>query len=85
MTGGMKDQEALRYLYDAWDCTNAMPFHHVRAVARCMKILATLHKLDASIYLGRAVPELFPTVYTRLLDRNDQQFVISIFTGVASS
>ncbi|KAN0071329.1 hypothetical protein V8E54_010760 [Elaphomyces granulatus] len=80
----IKDQEeALRYLYDAWDCTNAVPFHRVRAAARCLKILATQHKLDAGINLGRAVLELLPAVHTRLLDRNDQQFVISTFAGVA--
>ena len=84
-TGEMKDlEEALRYLYDAWDCTNSVPFTRVRAAARCLKILATQHKLDAGINLGRAVLELLPTVHTRLLDRNDQQFVMSTFAGVAS-
>src|SRR5467141_3662302 len=81
----MKDlEEALRYLYDAWDCTNSVPFTRVRAAARCLKILATQHKLEAGINLGRAVLELLPTVHTRLLDRNDQQFVMSTFAGVAS-
>jgi hypothetical protein len=42
----------------------------------------TQHKLDAGINLGRAVLELLPTVHTRL--RNDQQFVMSTFAGVAS-
>jgi len=83
--GEMKDlEEALRYLYDAWDCTNSVPFTRVRAAARCLKILATQHKLDAGINLGRAVLELLPTVHTRLPSRNDQQFVMSTFAGVAS-
>src|SRR5467141_864203 len=81
----MKDlEEALHYLYDAWDCINAEPFDRVRAAALCLKILATQHKFDAGINLGRAVLELLPTVHTRLLDRNDQQFVMSTFAGVAS-
>ncbi|KAN0067747.1 CHAT domain containing protein [Elaphomyces granulatus] len=84
-TGEMKDvEEALRYLYDAWDCTNSVPFTRVRAAARCLKILSTQHKLDAGINLGRAVLELLPTAHTRLLSRNDQQFVMSTFAGVAS-
>ncbi|KAN0071690.1 CHAT domain containing protein [Elaphomyces granulatus] len=84
-TREMKDlEETFRYLYDAWDCTNAVPFYRVRAAALCLKILATQHKLDAGINLGRAVLELLPTVHTRLLDRNDQQFVMSTFAGVAS-
>jgi hypothetical protein len=67
--GKMEDlEEALRYLYDAWNCTNAVPFHHVRASARCLKILATQGKLDAGTNLGRAVLEILPTVHTRLLD-----------------
>ncbi|KAN0069079.1 hypothetical protein V8E54_012708 [Elaphomyces granulatus] len=83
-TGEMKGlEEALRYLYDAWDFANAVPFNRVRAAARCLKILATQHKLDAGINLGRAVLELLPTVHTRILDRNDQQFVMSTFAGPA--
>ncbi|KAN0086950.1 CHAT domain containing protein [Elaphomyces granulatus] len=84
-TGEMKDlEEALRYLYDAWDCTNSVPFTRVRAAARCLKILATQHKLEAGINLGRAVLELLPTVHTRFLGRDDQEFVMSTFAGVAS-
>jgi hypothetical protein len=78
--GEMKNQEALRYLYDAWACTNAVPFY----AAHCLRILATQHKIDPSINLGRAVLELLPIVHTKLLDRNDQQFVMSTFAGVAS-
>ncbi|KAN0078876.1 hypothetical protein V8E54_005389 [Elaphomyces granulatus] len=84
-TGEMKDlEEALRYLHDAWGCTNAVPFRRVRGATRSLKILATQHQLDAGINLGRAVLELFPTVHTRLLGRNDQQFVMSTLAGVAS-
>ncbi|KAN0076282.1 CHAT domain containing protein [Elaphomyces granulatus] len=84
-TREMKDlEEALHYLYDAWDCINAVPFDRVRAAALCLKILATQHKFDAGINLGRAVLDLLPTVHTRFLDRNDQQFVMSTFAGVAS-
>ncbi|KAN0071674.1 CHAT domain containing protein [Elaphomyces granulatus] len=81
-TGEMRDlEEALRYLYDAWDCTNAVPFHRVR---HSIVFVPPPAKLDAGITLGRAVLELLPTVHTRLLDRNDQQFVMSTFAGVAS-
>jgi tetratricopeptide (TPR) repeat protein len=84
-TRDMRDlEEASRYLYDAWHCTNAVPFERVRAASRCLKIFAKQHELEAGISLGRAVLELLPIVHTRLLHRNDQQFVMSTFAGVAS-
>ncbi|KAH6883524.1 CHAT domain-containing protein [Thelonectria olida] len=84
-TGEMKDiEEASIHLHNAWDCPNVVPFHRVRAAARCLKMLATQHRLDAGMNLGKAVIDLLPTVHTRVLDLNDQQFVMSTFAGVAS-
>ncbi|KAH6974920.1 CHAT domain-containing protein [Ilyonectria destructans] len=84
-TGEMRDlEEASTYLLDAWTCFNAMPFHRVSAAATCLKLLATQHRVDDGIRLGREILDLLPIVHTRALDRNDQQFVVSTFAGVAS-
>ncbi|KAH7159360.1 CHAT domain-containing protein [Fusarium sp. MPI-SDFR-AT-0072] len=76
--------EASLTLQDAWHCQTAIPFHRVQAGARCLKLLALQHKTDIAIALGKSVIDLLPKVNARLLDRNDQQFVVSTFGGVAT-
>ncbi|KAH7109907.1 hypothetical protein B0J13DRAFT_293914 [Dactylonectria estremocensis] len=84
-TGEMKGlEEASTYLLEAWACLNALPFHRVRAAALCLKLLATQHRVDEAIDLGTGILDLLPSVHTRALDRNDQQFVMSTFAGAAS-
>ncbi|RKK76947.1 hypothetical protein BFJ68_g18006 [Fusarium oxysporum] len=84
-TGQMRDlEEASAYLLEAWSCSSAVPFHRVQAAAKCLELLATQSKVDQAIDLGRGILDLLPSVHTRALDRNDQQFVVSTFAGVAS-
>ncbi|EWY79267.1 hypothetical protein FOYG_17556 [Fusarium oxysporum NRRL 32931] len=77
--------EASAYLLEAWSCLNAVPFHRVQAAAKCLELLATQNKVDEGIDLGTRILDLLPSVHTRALDRNDQQFVVSTFAGVASN
>ncbi|KAF5227665.1 hypothetical protein FAUST_11634 [Fusarium austroamericanum] len=85
-TGEMKDlEEASVSLLKAWSCLNAVPFHRVQAAAQCLELLATRNRVDRGIDLGRKILDLLPSVHTRALDRNDQQFVVSTFAGVASN
>ncbi|PNP58764.1 hypothetical protein FNYG_15026 [Fusarium nygamai] len=84
--GEVRDlEEASTCLLQAWHCLNAVPFHRVRAAAECLKLLATQNRVDQGINLGREILDLLPSVHTRALDRNDQQFVVSTFAGVASN
>ncbi|KAK2470109.1 hypothetical protein H9L39_18257 [Fusarium oxysporum f. sp. albedinis] len=84
-TGKMRDlEEASAYLLQAWSCLNAVPFHRVTAAAKCLELLAIQNRVDQGIDLGRKILDLLPSFHTRTLDRNDQQFVISTFAGVAS-
>uniref|UniRef100_A0A0D2XSU7 CHAT domain-containing protein n=1 Tax=Fusarium oxysporum (strain Fo5176) TaxID=660025 RepID=A0A0D2XSU7_FUSOF len=84
-TGKMRDLgKASAYLLQAWSCLNAVPFHRVTAAAKCLELLAIQNRVDQSIDLGRKILDLLPSVHTRTLDRNDQQFVISAYAGVAS-
>ncbi|PNP82363.1 hypothetical protein FNYG_04298 [Fusarium nygamai] len=82
----MKDlEEASAYLLKAWSCLNAVPFHRIQAAATRLKLLAIQNKVKEGIGLGRGILDLLPSVHTRALDRNDQQFVVSTFAGVASN
>jgi tetratricopeptide (TPR) repeat protein len=85
-TGAMRDlEEASTYLLDAWSCLNAVPFHRIKAAAKCLELLAIQNSVDQGIDLGRRILDLLPSVHTRALDRNDQEFVVSTFAGVASN
>lgn len=82
----MKDlEEASTLLLRAWSCLNAVTFRRVTAAAQCLKLLATQNRVDEGIDLGRAILDLLPSFHTQSLDRNDQQFVVSTFAGVASN
>ncbi|KAG7416697.1 putative 30S ribosomal protein S17-like protein [Fusarium oxysporum f. sp. raphani] len=84
-TGKMRDLgKASAYLLQAWSCLNAVPFHRVTAAAKCLELLAIQNRVDQGIDLGRKILDLLPSVHTRTLDRNDQQFVISTYEGIAS-
>ncbi len=100
-TGDMEDLESASAWYmQAWNTRVAIPFHRIRAAARCLKLLAIQYKVDTmfqeeasgdpqgkiqdAIVLGKEVIDLLPTVNTKLLDRSDQQYVVSTFAGVAA-
>ncbi|KAI8406639.1 hypothetical protein FOFC_14109 [Fusarium oxysporum] len=84
-TGKMRDLgKASAYLLQAWSCLNAVPFHRVTAAAKCLELLPIQNRVDQGIDLGRKILDLLPSVHTRTLDRNDQQFVISTYEGIAS-
>ncbi|KAK8144211.1 hypothetical protein G3M48_006156 [Beauveria asiatica] len=83
--GEMADlEEAATHFYDAWNCLNAISFHRVRAAGNCLRILAIQGRTEDGVRLGTAVIDFLPTVHTKTLERNDQQFVMSTFAGVAA-
>ncbi|EXK25863.1 hypothetical protein FOMG_17517 [Fusarium oxysporum f. sp. melonis 26406] len=83
--GEMNDlEEASTNLLEAWSCLNAVPFHRIKAAAKCPELLAAQNRVDQCIDLGRRILDLLPSVHARALDRNDQQFVVSTFAGIAS-
>jgi hypothetical protein len=73
-----------RSLQEAWNNRIAIPFYRVKAAACCLKLLALQRKVDIATQLGKGVIDALPTVNIRLLDRNDQQYVVSTFVGVAA-
>jgi len=84
-TGAATDlEEATNSFYEAWSCRIAVPFRRVRAAAYCLKLLAIQKKFHIASNLGKDVSDLLPTVHTNLLDRNDQQFAMSVFAGIVA-
>lgn len=80
-----KDREAtLRIALEAWNSLASRPFDRIRAGSRGLGLLAANLDFDKGIKLGIKVLEYLPLVHTRTLSREDQQFVVSTFAGVAS-
>lgn len=65
--------------------SNALPLNRVTAAAHCLKLFALQKRVGDGIRIGEIALDLLPKVYTRILDRVDQQFVLSAFAGVASN
>ncbi|KAK3934877.1 hypothetical protein QBC46DRAFT_347180 [Diplogelasinospora grovesii] len=77
-------EEASKCLLNAWHCQPGSPLARIKAAARCLKLLARQNRVDIAIQLGKDVIDLLPIVNTGMLERNDQQFVVSTFAGVAA-
>lgn len=79
------EERVFKYAVEAWECVNAIPFDRVKAGARGLRLLAAANRVGEGITLGVSILDLLPKVHTRNLDRDDQQFVLSTFSGVAST
>lgn len=84
-TGRVTDLEEVSQCYlRAFESTVGRPLDRARAAARYISISARLSRSREGITVGKAALALLPTINTRNLDRNDQQFVLSGFAGIAS-
>lgn len=78
-------QRMLATALEAWQCLSATPFDRVTAGARGLELLAGSGRQDEAIALGISMLELFPIIRTCTMDRDNQQLITSIFSGVASN
>ncbi|PVI00224.1 TPR-like protein [Periconia macrospinosa] len=69
----------------AWKCETGIPFYRVQAAARCVDILALQEELGPAAELAVDAINLLPTISNRSLQRSDQQYVVSYFSGLAAS
>ncbi|KAK5994026.1 Small ribosomal subunit uS17B-like protein [Cladobotryum mycophilum] len=77
-------KEALTHLQSAWGCQAATPLSRVKAASACLKNLYFFDNSDTAAQLGKDLLDFLPTINTRLLSRNDQQFIVRTFAGVAA-
>ncbi|KAF2403025.1 hypothetical protein EJ06DRAFT_536507 [Trichodelitschia bisporula] len=91
-TGKMDDLEeasssaaALDTYRRAWHCPNAPPFVRLRASRHALLLLQDREDFEAAYRISVDALDLLPRVHTRSLSRNDQQHVVSLFSGLATS
>jgi hypothetical protein len=80
-------KEAITHFWAAWNCRLATPFVRLTSATFCLTLLMTYavdDKVDTGIQLGKEVVDMLPTLNTKTLGRNDQQFVLQTFAGVSA-
>jgi hypothetical protein len=80
----MKDLDDTCGYLQAWVCISSIPTLHVRAAAKLLKLFPVLGELEKAAELAKDVIDLLPIVNRRFLDLKDQQFAVSMFSGIAA-
>jgi hypothetical protein len=84
-TGDMANLiEANQVFSRAWTSYSSAPFTRIYAASRCLKLLFRLKQYDEAAEIAVLVTDLLPIVNARSLDRNDRQYVLSRFAGIAA-
>jgi hypothetical protein len=69
----------------AWTCHNAIPFVRIRASIQAIRLLQDEGYYDKAYQLSTDTINLIPRLHNRSLSHHDQQYVVSTFSGLASS
>jgi hypothetical protein len=69
----------------AWECNNSIPFRRIQAAARAVNVFISLEDLQSALQLAQDAIDLLPAVSNRSLQRADQQYAVSHFSGLAAS
>jgi tetratricopeptide (TPR) repeat protein len=85
-TGAMDDvEEATRVLEHAWRCKNATPFVRVRACTQALRLLQSQQHFESAYRLAVDAIDLLSYIHNRSLGHQDQQYVVSYFSGLATT
>ena len=85
-TGKMEDlEEALQVTQQAWKCENATPFVRIRASTQALQLLQSQGDAESAYNLSAEAINLLPYVHNRSLDHQDQQYIVSHFSGLATT
>ena len=77
--------DALQLFECAWNCHASVPFTRVRASAQAIRLLQERERHADAFRLSVEALEVLPRVHNRSLSRQDQQYVVSTFSGLAAS
>jgi len=68
----------------AWECRNAVLFTRIRASFLARRLLQNRGHFEEAYELSKETINLLPYVHNRSLDHQDQQYVVSQFSGLAA-
>jgi hypothetical protein len=78
-------EEALQVTKRAWFCKTASPFIRLRAATPALRLLQSQEQFESAYSLAAEAIDLLPYVHNRSLDHQDQQYVVSHFSGLATT
>jgi hypothetical protein len=85
LTGKTQDlDEAIRVSLQAVDVTEAPPLVRIRVAIQTIQLLRNQGKYDSAYTLSKEAIDLLPLVQNRSLSIQDQQYVVSHFSGLAA-
>ena len=84
--GKIKDlKKAIQVTQQAWNCRSATPFVRIRASAQALQLLQSQGDTESAYNLSAEAINLLPYAHNRSLDHQDQQYVVSHFSGLATT
>ena len=78
-------KEAIQVTKHAWMCKGASPFVRLRASTQALRLLQSQNRFESAYSLAVEAINLLPYVHNRSLDHQDQQYVVSHFSGLATT
>jgi tetratricopeptide (TPR) repeat protein len=76
--------QALECFQKSWKCVNGVPFHRVDAARQAVRLLKQRRQWSEAANISKEAIDLLPIMNNRSLDRQDQQYVLSKFSGLIS-
>ena len=80
-----KTVEALKLILEAWNLTNAPPFIRVLIASQAIRLYQNQEEYDSAYKLSTEAMDLLPHVLNRSLTLEDQQRVVALFSGLATT
>jgi tetratricopeptide (TPR) repeat protein len=85
-TGATDDlEEAIQVSERAWRRENATPFVRLRACTQALRFLQAQRHFERAYRLAVDAIDLLPYIHNRSLDHQDQQYVVTHFSGLATT
>jgi tetratricopeptide (TPR) repeat protein len=80
-----KTVEALKLLLEAWNLTSAPPFIRILIASQAIRLHQDQEEYDSAYKLSIEAMDLLPRVLNRSLSLEDQQRVVALFSGLATT
>jgi tetratricopeptide (TPR) repeat protein len=76
--------QALECLLKSWNCLNGIPFRRVASAIQAIRLLKERSNWSEALVIAKQAVQLLPLINNRSLSRQDQQHVVSRFSGLAA-
>jgi tetratricopeptide (TPR) repeat protein len=79
-----RQDQALEAFRRSWNCVSGIPFHRLRSAIQAIRSLKQRSDWSEALNIAEQATNLLPLMNNRSLSRDDQQYVVSAFSGLAA-